>query len=280
MNAYSMMLDVRDNIAEQTAKKWDDANIQRKLNTAQRKLTLLLSMSPGDWLVVSTDLTPSDSLITLPSDCMKPVYMEEADTGIPIELNSNVRDRSIGRVPGSSLGVIQADAYLLKDYIEVNQAGYSNGVTLWYQKRVPDLALGVAGSGSGAAVLEFQKVNTPSGVDDYYNGVSIETMHTTNLNVLLSDTITDYVGSTVKATITGTPSSGDFYGTISTLPEECHALMVLMTTTTLLASPGAALDTKYFDFFVAEMGDLLRTFKLWISTRKSGSSYTRTTEVE
>ena len=280
MNAYSMMLDVRDNIAEQTAKKWDDANIQRKLNTAQRKLTLLLSMSPGDWLVVSTDLTPSDSLITLPSDCMKPVYMEEADTGIPIELNSNVRDRSIGRVPGSSLGVIQADAYLLKDYIEVNQAGYSNGVTLWYQKRVPDLALGVAGSGSGAAVLEFQKVNTPSGVDDYYNGVSIETMHTTNLNVLLSDTITDYVGSTVKATITGTPSSGDFYGTISTLPEECHALMVLMATTTLLASPGAALDTKYFDFFVTEMSDLLKTFKLWISTRKSGSSYTRTTEVE
>ncbi len=280
MNAYSMMLDVRDNIAEQTAKKWDNANIQRKLNAAQRKLTLLLSMSPGDWLVTSTDLTPSDSLITLPSDCMKPVYMEEASSGVPIPLNSNVRDRSVGRVPGATLGIVQAEAYMLKDYIEFNQDSYSNGVTLWYQKRVPDLALGLVASGSAASSLILQSANEPNGNNDYYNNVVVEILDATNLNVNIRSVISDYAGVSFTATVTGTPVAEDFYGTISTLPEECHTLMVLMATTTLLAAPGAALDTKYFDFFVTEMSDLLRTFKLWISTRKSGSSYTRTTEVE
>ncbi len=279
MNAYSMMVDVRDNIAEQTAGKWDAANIQRKLNAAQRRLTLLLSMSPGDWLVTSTDLTPSDSLITLPSDCMKPVYLEETSSGIPIELNSNVRDRSIGRIPGASLGVVRAEAYLLKDYIEVNQDSYSNEVTLWYQKRVPDLALGIVASGSGASSLILQAANEPNGSDDYYNNVVVEVVDT-NFNVNIVSTISDYAGSTFTATITGTPVALDYYGTVSSLPEECHALMVLMATTTLLAAPGGALDPKYFQFFVGERNVLLKEFKDWISTRKSGSSYTRTTEIE
>ncbi|KKM72962.1 hypothetical protein LCGC14_1415300 [marine sediment metagenome] len=277
MNAYMMMLEVRDNIGEETPKKWDDAAIQRKLNGAQRRLAMLLSMSPGDWLVKSADLTPSNSLITLPTDCMKPVYLEITGNKQPIPIRTNVRDRSIGRLPASGLGVWEYEAYLLKDYIEVNVDSFSTGVTLWYQQRVPDLALGVVATGS-ASTLVLQVANEPNGNDDYYNGVTIEVIDT-NFNINIVSTVSDYDGGTFTITLTGTPTTSDFYGTIPELPEECHDLMVLMATTKLLASPGAALDPESFQFFVNEKNSLLKDFKDWVSTRKSGSSHTRVTEL-
>ncbi len=278
MNAYMMMLDVRDNIGEKTAKKWGNAGIQRKLNAAQRRIAIILSMSPGDWLVKSADLTPSDSLITLPADCMKPVYLETSSDGQPIPIRTNVRDRSVGRLPASALGTREYEAYLLKDYIEVNIASFTTGVTLWYQQRVPDLALGVVASGSAASSLILQAANEPNGNDDYYNDVTVEVIDT-NFNTNIVSTISDYVGSTFKATIIGTPAESDFYGTIPELPEECHDLMVLMATTKLIASPGAAIDPEPFRYFVTERDALLKDFKAWVSTRKSGSSYTRVTEL-
>jgi len=277
MNAYMMMLDVRDNIGEEVAAKWDNAGIQRKLNAAQRRLAMILSMSPGDWLVKSEDLTPSNSLIALPTDCMKPVALETTADKQPIPIRTNVRDRSVGRLPASALGVWEYEAYLLKDYIEVNVDSFTTGVTLWYQQRVPDLALGVVATGS-ASTLVLQAANEPNGNDDYYNGVVVEVIDT-NFNVNIVSEVSDYDGGTFTFTLTGTPTSSDFYGTISELPEECHDLMVLMTTTKLLAAPGASIDPETFGFFEAEKRMLLKEFKEWVATRKSGSSHTRVTEI-
>lgn len=277
MNAYMMMLDVRDNIGEEVAAKWDNAGIQRKLNAAQRRLAMILSMSPGDWLVKSSDLTPSDSLITLPTDCMKPVALETTANKQPIPIRTNVRDRSIGRLPAAALGVWEYEAYLLKDYIEVNVDSFETGVTLWYQQRVPDLALGVVATGS-ASTLVLQAANEPNGNDDYYNEVVIEVIDT-NFNVNIVSPVSDYDGGTFTITLTGTPVANDFYGTISELPEECHDLMVLMATTKLLAAPGAAIDPEAFQFNMSEKNALLKEFKEWVATRKSGSSHTRVTEI-
>ena len=261
MNAYMQMLDVRDNVGEEAGAKWDNAGIQRKLNGAQRRLAMILSMSPGDWLVKSADLTPSDSLITLPTDCMKPVALETTLDKQPIPIRTNVRDRSVGRLPASALGTLEYEAYLLKDYIEVNVDSFTTQVTLWYQQRVPDLALGVVTTG-GVSTLVLQAANEPNGNDDYYNGVVIEVIDT-NFNINIVSSVSDYDGGTFTITLVGAPTSSDFYGTISELPEECHELMILMATTKLLASPGAAIDPETFQFFVNERNGLLKEFKEW-----------------
>ena len=80
-NAYHIFEEIRDNIDETTAAHWSDKEILRKLIRAHRKVVTFMMQSQGDWLLVSTTLTPVASLVTLPSDCAKPVYMEEVTSG-------------------------------------------------------------------------------------------------------------------------------------------------------------------------------------------------------
>ena len=276
MNSYRMLEDTRDNIGEATAKHWDDAQIMRKLNSGQRRVVTAMSMTPGDWFVVSKNITPSNSLITLPSDLMKPLYLEEKATGRPIPLTGNVRDRRMSRQPHALYQDYSFNAYLLKDYIEVNVSSYSEQITLWYQQRVPDMHAGEAGADCAASALHFGVGTEPEREDDYYNGLTVEVVSGTGIGIVSE--ITDYVSSTLIATITGTPTSGDKYGTVSILPRETHDFIVLDATTKLLAKPSSAIDPKYFEFFTAEKRELWRDLKSWLATRKSGSNRTRIVE--
>jgi hypothetical protein len=277
MNAYFMLSDLRDNVGEGTGAHWDDAELLRKLNQANLEVGFLVSENPGDWLLKSTTLTPVASVITLPSDCAKPVYLEETTPGREIPFENTVRERRVTRSSPSGLYSGYLNAYMVGNTIEINKDSYTEGVTLWYERKLIDLSAGTIGTAASTS-LQLDANNEPSGVDDYYNGVTVEVVDASTKIININSTISDYTGSTYTATITGTPTTLDYYGTIPQIPSEGHALIVLKATLMCIAKPSSSLDPKVFDNFNSIVKRAERRFEEWISTRIKNSRGVRITE--
>lgn len=275
MNAYYIVKDVRDNLGEDTAAHWGDDDILRKVNAAHRMRANELLSVPGDWLLTSSDLTPVASVITLPTDCVKPVYMEETSSGYEVPLTGDIRVRRSTRATGVTIYSGLTEAYLNGNTLVVNQDSYTTQVTLWYQKRIPDLHMGTESS-VAANTLGFDFSNQPRFVADYYKNEYVEVMDATTKAIEIRSLISGYTAAGV-ATITGTPTDTDVYGTVSSLPEEAMPLIILDATLRCMAKPGAAIDPKYFEYFQALYKDAKRDWNDFISTRVSGANKTRRT---
>lgn len=280
MNAYEQLELVRDMIFEASEAHWTELNILRRLNVAQRRIALRLSMSPAGWLLERATVTPSASVITLPSNCSKPVYLEEVSSGTPVNwLPGGPSYRRVSRTQPIEWELSVKEAYVLRDTIVVNQDTYTTQCYLWYQKRVPDLHCGHVGSNSGANALELDEGTSYSSgdslgtgraikyVDDYYNDVIVEIIDGTSGITDIRSEITDFVASTGVCTITGTPADNDLYGTISLLPEEAHELMVYDAAISALAKPSAKLDERAVRELRAERKLLQDEFYFWLESR-------------
>jgi len=272
LNAYQMMQDIRSSLNEATASHWADLEILRKLNKAQRKVAIKCSMS-GDWFMAKATITPSSSLVTLPTDCVKPIYLERSSDGTELPFHLTVRERQLTRTTEITLDALGPDAYMYGDYIEINQDSFSDSVILWYEKRIPDLHFGTGGSSSGSNALHFQTTNIPVPRDDYYNGVYVSI--TAGTGALTRALISDYAGSTGVATVTGTFSSDSIYGTETLLPQEAIPAVVLLATSELLAKPSAAIDPKYWEYLRMELKDTMGDLEGFLSTRLKNSNRIR-----
>jgi len=279
MDAYKMFMEVRQNIGEESASHWTDREILMKLNGTQKRLWSKLGQVPGDWLVDSVSVTALASVITLPSDCAKPIYLEDS-SGYEIPISDTVREKRLTDPTGLSLESPGLIAYPLGNTLVINTTGDSSTYTLWYIARYRDLALGVAGANSGANALHLEAGMMPRIEDDYYNDAKVRTYTTGTYAPELEDTITDYVGSTLIATVSGTPAETDLYGTVSQLPEESYMVMVWQTTVDCLAKPSAAIDPKYFRYANAILKEHMIDWEYWISSRVPGSHKVRRTETE
>jgi len=278
INSYYLLTEVRSNLQEVSEAHWYDREILRKLNQVQMELAMHLMMTPGAWILKSGSLSFSGSEAALPTDCAKPVYLEEDSSGAPIPLRINVADRRVSRLPNYTSDAVY-EAWLERAKIVVNVADYSEACTLWYHERVPDLHAGTAGASSGASALHLDADNEPRFADDYYNNSVVEVIDQTSGVIDISSIISDYAGSTKVMTITGTPASGDFYGTISKLPDECYSVLVLKATLRCLSKPSAAIDDKYYERFSAEQKDSWLTLKQWLTERANDARHTRITEM-
>ena len=277
MNAYWMLKMLRENLAEVSEAHWKDAELLRKLNLAQKRVANMVYLATGDWLVTSANLTPVSSVVTLPSNCAKPVYMEEASTGREVLIRGTVRERRQTRPSETTLWGGFLEAYPLKDVLEINQEGYEEEVTLWYQERVVDLHAGTA-DGGGATSITLEADNEPSALDDYYNDATIEVVSGTGVG---STTISDYVGSTrVATTAAGSFGSDSVYGTVSIIPPEGHDLIVLMASLQCFAKPSSDMDVEVFRHYRELAGAAKKDFEEFIETRESGSLHIRITEYE
>jgi hypothetical protein len=277
MNTLDQVELIRDYIAEATASHWSDLNILRRLNVAQRTLAVRIAQLNSAWLVTSASVTPSATgVITLPNDCSKPLYLEDANGGVINWLVGGVKNRQVTR-DGS-------EVYPLMNTLELNANVFSGTTcTLWYQKRVPDLHCGFTQSGSGANALVFDKTVTVAASalatgralkfqDDYYNNVTVEVIDATSGIVDISSVISDYTASSATAVIVGTCAAADKYGTVSILPPECHELMVLETAQIALMKPGAKLDKTVLQYYRAELSTAREEFYSWLETRTPGVS--------
>ncbi|MHA2069820.1 MAG: phage adaptor protein [Candidatus Thorarchaeota archaeon] len=276
MNAYEMFQEIRDNVGEATAAHWSDLAILRKINAAQRKAYTLISQTPGDWLVKKETLTPVASVVTLPADCAKPVVLRKNSNGVEIPLNTSIRERDVTRLSVTGFDIIDRDAYLLEGTIEINEAGFTDQVDLWYERRVPKLHFGTASAG-GATSLTLEASKQQSLQDDYYNSMTIEVVGGTGAGT--RTTVSDYDGGTrVITTAAGTFSTDSVYGLVSVLPEESSDYIILDATVGLLARPGSALDPKYFEYFQSQMTKAKNDFEEFCSMRLKNSLRTRITD--
>ena len=276
-NAYNMLQLLRDQVAEAEASHFSDVNLISRLNLAQRNAAVIVGKSPGSWLLKSKNLTPVDSVITLPSDCSKPVYLEETSSGRPLSWLGNVRTRRVSR----RIGVTAewdgaAEVYPLRNTLEVNESNYTTQVTLWYDMRVPDLMAGTASAG-GALSLTFPNNANVKHVDDYYNGVSFQAEAGTGAGTV-GDVITDYAGATGACVVSGTYSDSTVFGTISMLPEEAIPFILLDATVLAIAKPSSNIDKEVFRYYTAERNKARKELQEWAESRIKGFSRVEITE--
>lgn len=272
MNA-AMMVDVlRDNVNEASEAHWSDELLLTRLNAGQRKVAKKVSMSRGNWLVTSEDVTPSASVITLPSDCSKPIYLEEKSSGRPVVwLDGGVSYRRVSRQVGTSIDTAGSrEAYTLMSTIVVNQASFTTECTLWYQIRVPDLHQGTSAGGASTS-LTFASDKNRIYLDDYYNGATLEMYDASGSYVALRSAISDYTAAGV-ATITGTGVASRTYGTIPRLPEETHDLIVLEATVNALMKVSSNIDPTMLDRFRTERNAEAKLVDEWLESRVVGIS--------
>lgn len=269
MNCADQLALLRDFIDEATASHWSDLNLLRRLNMAQRKIAVAVAQTPGDWLVKSTAVTPSDSVITLPSDCSKPIYLEETSSGKPLRWLESVTHRRVSRSIGTSLDYAGSrEAYPLLNTIEVNQDSFSTQCTLWYQIRVPNLHTGtVVSPGANAFTMAADRERVY--LADYYNSAYVEIIDNSSDVVDIRSEITDYTAAGV-CTITGTPGASDKYGTISRLPEETHMLIVLEATILAMMKPSANLDMTVYRHYRDELRETRKEVYGWLESRILG----------
>lgn len=278
-NAYDLLADLRDNVGEATAAHWADDELLRKLNANQRMASMELALQVGDWLLTSSSVTPSSSVITLPSDCLKPVYLEETSTGRRIFIQGNVRDRRVTRQASTSMPDYDLDAYFLGlTQLEVNKESYVEACTLWYYKRIADMFTGTADTGSTTNTIVFIAANGPRVANDYYNGLYLEAVAGTGIGTKAA--ITDYVGSTRTATVAGTFSTDTEFGTILELPEEGWPLIVVQSTLDCLAKPSSSVDEKIFAYWSSRAKRAQALWTEYIADRSPGNQMVRVTELD
>jgi len=278
MNSWEQMKFVRDMLNEESAAHWSDVGIVRRLNAAQERIALKVAMSAGQWLVKSASVTPVASVITLPADCSKPIYLEETSSGYVIDWLGAVTHRRVSRGAGAasvSLGQTVSEAYPLAATIEVNQDSYTTACTLWYQRRVPKLHAGDA-SGAAAQSITLAADSNRVYLADYYAGAGIEQYNAagaTATYVALRDTITANTAAGA-CTVTGTPTNAYAYGTISVLPEETHLLMCYMALADCILKPSATIDDKAVDRIRADTKEMKTEVWHWLETRIPGADRT------
>ena len=266
MNAKDMLDLVRDNINEDVGAHWDDLNILRRINLAQHKAERLFAQTAGHWLTKRATVTPVAGVITLPSDCAKPLYLEEVTNGVPINWLPSVSYRSMSRNTNLA-DYDQREAYPLASTIEVNNSTYTTSCYLWYQQVVPDLHAGIADTGTGANALVFAEDRALRFKDDYYNNVTVEVIDQTSEIVDISSVISDFVASTRVATITGTAAAGDTYATVSILPEESFDFIIAQATIDCLMKPSSVIDKDILVYFRDERNRTRTELEDWIATR-------------
>jgi hypothetical protein len=273
MNAKEQLDFVRDMVGEGVAAHWTDVGLLRRINAAQELVALKVAQSPGQWLVKSGAVTPVASVITLPTDCSKPIYLEETSSGAPIDWIGSVTHRRVSRGIGAAatLADFAAEAYPLADSIEVNAASYVTPCTLWYQKRVPKLHTGDA-SGAALSSLTFELNAELVYLADYYAGVTVEQYNAAKATAAYVTFRSLITASTVAGacTVTGTPTTAYAYGTISVLPQETHLLMCYLAAADAILKPSATIDDKAVDRIRADAKEMKREVWSWLETRIPG----------
>jgi len=285
-NGYEHLQQMRDWLGEAAASHWSDRELLKYWNSVQKRIGMKVALSGPGWLQKSEDVTPVDSVITLPVDCAKPIYLEEKSSGRPIPFSTDVMDRRVSRLQGTSLYTGITEAYFGLGTIVINSASYTTECTLWYQIRVPDLHVGTASAGGSTSLT----MGANDGVDvaadgfgakqitSYYVNTKLQVISGTGAGIAVN--ITAYTSGRVATLASGTYSTSSDYGTLSRLPEECWEVITMEAAMIALSKPSSVVDPQVFGFMKDRWKDANETFLEWVSTPFVGSQRTRITELE
>jgi hypothetical protein len=224
---------------------FDNSDIVRKLNVAQKFIFNMLFARLPDLFLTSKGVTGTAGVYTIPSDIyrLSHIVNSKGDRINPI----SVKVKHLTDSSGSDYLYYRSGNTIVRD------GGGSDTITFHYYKIARDLTQGQSVGGSSTSIILGRNAK---GVADFYNGVTIE-----NISDNWSDTITDYTAARV-ATIATRSSAGKFYGTVSELPEAWHSLIskkavLLMKDSTV--SPQRA-EANEISNFREDLVETLRAF--------------------
>lgn len=217
-NCYGILEEIRQGLNEytvafvqgtDTSGTFDNGNIVRKINAAQRFLWNLLFTRFPELFFTSTILTGTAGVYTLPSDLFMLHYIEDSNGQkiwkIPLKIKHS------GNQTGSDSLYYRYGNTIIRD------GGGSGSLTVYYYKRMKDLTQGMSSAGGA---LSLTLATSARKEIDYYNGIILE-----NITDDSTDTITDYATTRIVTFATMTGAASDYYGTVSELPESFHPLI-------------------------------------------------------
>jgi hypothetical protein len=205
-----------------TSGGFQNEHILQKVNDAQDFLFFFLIARRPHLFLKETTLTGSSSLYSLPADFYKLKRLETYDDRSPIA------PISVHQRHQSSSGGTKYFYYRTAKQIRLDKNDLSDTLTLFYYSRPRRLNFGkVAAVGANSLTLAA----TARAEADYYNNLTVE-----DVTGDFSSTISDYTAARI-ATIFGTPSTNDYYGLVSELPEEMHPFIVRKAAMLMKAQP-------------------------------------------
>jgi len=257
-NCYAMLEEIRTELNEYNSGlmaatetgAYDNTDIVRKINMAQRYIFNILFPRIPDFFLTSSSVTGSSGVYTKPSDFYKLSHIIDSDGNMlrPI----SVKIKHLTSNSGSSY------LYYEKGNTYVRDDGTSTAVTFWYYKTVKELTQGMTSAGGA---LSMTLATTAKAEADYYNGIVIE-----SVTGGWDDTISDYTSARV-ATITNTSAASQYYGTVSELPEPFHHLISRRATLMLknaVVSPQDNKSPEVGDF----REDLVETLRAYVGSKE------------
>jgi len=181
----------------------------KKINEAVRYIYAILMRRIPEAFFVSTSLTGSNSVFTLPWDFGRLLFFkdENGDQVFPFDPKKGKLTNETGN---------DRLYYRSGNTLVLDKDGVSETYTLLYYRKPRDLDQGKSSAGGAQSIT---LATTAKAIADYYNGMVIENI--TDANV---DTISDYTAARV-ATISGTGAAEKYYGIVSDIPEPFHHLI-------------------------------------------------------
>jgi hypothetical protein len=282
-NAYSMVQDLRGMVAESVAKHWSNEAILSALNKSLTNIYRKIALTSGDWFVKqSSSITPVAGVITLPSDCSKPLYVEEVTSGTEIPLGIvSARDRGMNMRYSDRLSYNGLLAWPEEGVLRVNDDSYTTAVYVWYERRIPLMHAGTATGGTTPSLILADDRNV-SYVDDYYNGTIVEILSSSE-SFTLRALISDYNGGSIAASLTLLTGgwvanlNGYLYGTVPVIPPEALDYLIHKALLYLLFKPGSSVQKEQIYFIRDEVADAEKSFQQWASSRLKVNSRVRYT---
>ena len=196
--------------ASDTTGKYLNSQIMDGINNAQRYIYNVIFTRMPQLFEEEVALTGVSSVYTLPSDFARLRLFKNA-AGYQIYPIGTI-NRKLTASAGSDRLYYRKGNTLVLD-----KPSLSDVCTLIYYRKPREIEQGMTSAGgAGSATL----ATTSKAIADYYNGLTIE-----NITDSTVDVITDYTAARV-ATVTNTWAASKYYGTVSDIPEPFHYLMI------------------------------------------------------
>jgi len=219
LNGYTLLEKVRILLNEystaycqatDTTGKYLNSQIMDGINAAQRYLYNVLFTRIPQVFEEEVALTGVSSVYTLPADFGKLVYFKNASGQQIFPIGT--KNRRLTASAGSDRLY-----YRKNNTLVIDKPSLSDVCTLIYYRKPRELEQGVSSAGGALSVT---LATTSKAIADYYNGLVIE-----NVTDSTVDVITDYTAARV-ATVSNTWAASKYYGTVSDIPEMFHFLMI------------------------------------------------------
>jgi hypothetical protein len=222
-NAYAILSQVRYGIGEfstayvqgtDATGSFKNEELIRRINNAQNYIWSILFGQFSEYFLINDDITFTGGVATLPSDCFKVRELLNSN-GFALQqvpLWDRLRDGRYYFRYANKVKICSSD--MPSGTFETDPLGGLTPATetgsIWYYSKCRDLDTGVTSAGGAKSAT---LATTAKAIADYYNGMSIE-----NVTDSTVDVISDYAATRV-ATVANTWAVSKYYGIVSELPD-------------------------------------------------------------